>query len=244
MYVEAPANFIFPPASLDSLGPLGPPSRAWGRLFPPFPCQIVYAGLPDAEGREHILRAAKARMEGLGTTGGTTSASARVSAADDKNKLRPATLLGERASNVSAAAPNDASAGAAAAAAPAPDENVRKTTQSQADTSSAAGGGRWARDVDVAWLSQQTKGYSGADLSSLVRNAAMVALREEGERAAGGTAMRAASAVGGSVSVARNGVLVLERRHFEAALSRTEPSSGPEAVAKHERWARQWHVAS
>lgn len=116
------------------------------------------------------------------------------------------------------------------------------------------GGGRWANDVDLTWLSQETKGYSGADLSSLVRNAAMIALREEGEGRKGGggrpvgirDSVNVASAnvsAAGRDDVCTNGVLVLARRHFDTALASTEPSSGPEAVAKHERWARQWHVA-
>lgn len=233
-------------------------------LFFPAPFQIVYAGLPDDEGREHILRAAKARMEGLRTTGAATPAATQLlSAAVDTNRnhegddnLPPASLPEARASTVPTAAataagtPNDASATAGAAAA-ALDESVEKTTPPHPDTNGTSGGsggggdgggGRWARDVDVTWLSQETRGYSGADLSSLVRNAAMVALREEGERAAGG-AGRPASSAGGE-SVGGRGVLVLARRHFETALASTEPSSGPEAVAKHERWARQWHVAS
>lgn len=112
-------------------------------------------------------------------------------------------------------------------------------------SSGGSGGGRWASDVDTTWLSQQTKGYSGADLSSLVRNAAMVALREEEEE--GGQARGYERTVPGGGSntggSSGRGVLVLARRHFEAALANTQPSSGPEAVARHETWARQWHVS-
>lgn len=172
------------------------------------------------------------------------------------------TLPEDRAGNAASApavASTDASATAAATAAALEEEVTTTPQRNHRDTSSTdrsggggghgsgrnrgGGGGRWARDVNVAWLSQQTKGYSGADLSSLVRNAAMVALREEGESAAeGAVRLGSTSAAGGSVG--RSGLLVLARRHFEAALASTEPSSGPEAVAKHERWARQWHVAS
>lgn len=102
------------------------------------------------------------------------------------------------------------------------------------------GAARWASDVDTEWLSRETKGYSGADLTSLVRNAAMAALREQDERfcypSGGG---------GGSGNVDGRSLsqLLLARRHFEAALETTRPSSGAEAIAKHEGWARQWHVA-
>lgn len=183
----------------------------------------------------------------------------------DSNKVLPPTLPAEeRARTVASAAGAGAAAcgdtpapsiavGVAAAPVGAPGDKARKTSTRYPDTDSndgsrgvdgsgrtGGGGGRWARDVDVAWLSQQTKGFSGADLSSLVRNAAMVALREEGE----GVAKVAARQVTAGGSAGGRGLLMLARRHFETALASTEPSSGPEAVAKHERWARQWHVAS
>lgn len=93
-------------------------------------------------------------------------------------------------------------------------------------------------------------------MSSLVRNAAMLALREEGEGQGGGgdeerrrresgprIGGRAAGGRSGAAG-GRSGTLVLARRHFETALASTQPSSGPETVAKHERWARQWRVSS
>lgn len=239
--------------------PSHPSGRPFHLVFTPF--QIVYAGLPDAEGRVHILRAAKARMEGPRTKAAASSASAQLSAADGGNRHRdevsPATLPEEPAKTVTAAAATSGAATPPPAPPPPLEDTGRDTKPLHPDDTSSidggggdgdgsgrtgggggGGGGKWARDVDIAWLSQQTKGYSGADLSSLVRNAALVALREERERAAEG-AVRPASTAGG-----RGGLLVLARRHFETALASTEPSSGPEAVAKHERWARQWHVAS
>lgn len=117
---------------------------------------------------------------------------------------------------------------------------------------SCGGGGRWASDVDPEWLAQQTQGYSGADLSSLVRNAAMASLLEE-EKGRGGEWFHIGGGTKGGGSSSSNcsssssssskGVsLELGRRHFETALMSTEPSSGAEEVAKHETWARQWRV--
>lgn len=258
----------------------------------------MYAGLPDAEGRKHILQAAKARMEGLHTrteTSNDEAAAATVAAATDSAQVSPPTDDIDRVDNTALLPEAPAGEGGATAAvaasvsfahapaarsaavvtpppaskpAPAPAPEVlepeeratRKTPvsvggsiiggggggKSGVRVEGGRGGGRWASDVDAAWLSCETKGFSGADLSSLVRNAAMVALREEGE-----TGDKRVAAVrpevgngSGRRGVGRRArVLVLARRHFETALASTEPSSGPEAVAKHERWARQWHVA-
>lgn len=103
------------------------------------------------------------------------------------------------------------------------------------------GGGRWSSDVDLEWLSQETKDYSGADLSSLVRNAAMAALRgrvlfvTRGENGLNGVD-------GASGADDFELELELTRKNFEAALESTSPSSSAETIARHECWARQWHV--
>ncbi|CAM9442051.1 unnamed protein product [Pylaiella littoralis] len=238
--------------------------------------EIVYAGLPDAEGRQHILQAAKARMEGLRTTGGMVAAEAGAAAGAVTESAKfssgedapPEGRKAECTTPIVAAAAadsTDASATTTAEGAVVLEEPVKKKTVRPDGSSigggggggggsgrTRGGGGRWASDVDLTWLSQQTKGYSGADLSSLVRNTAMIALLEEREGSEGGTTacqvrvsgrnrvdvdIRAAGRDGGT-----DGVLVLARRHFNTALASTEPSSGPEAVARHERWARQWHV--
>ncbi len=250
---------------------------------PPFPLsllQIVYAGLPDAAGRRHILHAAKARMEGRGQ-----GLQAAVAAAADSPRLSlPVTVASGSTRGDEAMPGKREAAGANTAAAPAPAAaaaSIGSTASSTpaiagecasmpprcqegsgtgggsgggGDGSSVAigggsGGGRWASDVDTEWLSQRTNGYSGADLSSLVRNAAMVALREEGEGQGGGGGearrCRESGPRGGSGAAGgRTGALVLARRHFETALASTQPSSAPETVAKHERWARQWRVSS
>ncbi|CAM9333019.1 unnamed protein product [Laminaria digitata] len=158
--------------------------------------EIVYAGLPDLKGRQHILRAAKGRMEDSSTE-------------------------------------------------PPEWAETRKSARRN-NTGDGYRGGRWASDVDMAWLSQQTEGYSGADLSSLVRNAAMASLRAQddghGEGKEGSGRRRVSLGASGN-GAAAEAFLVLTRRHFETALASTRPSSGPEVVARHESWARQWHVA-
>lgn len=118
--------------------------------------------------------------------------------------------------------------------------NGAGTRDPEGDGDGDGGGGRWSSDVDVEWLSQETNNYSGADLSSLVRNAAMAALREQVMFVARGENGR-----GGEDGVAGADLeleLELARRHFEAALESTCPSSGAEAIAKHGGWAQQWHV--
>ncbi|CAN0406390.1 unnamed protein product, partial [Ectocarpus fasciculatus] len=55
--------------------------------------EIVYAGLPDADGRQQILGASKARMEGLSTTAaaatGASTATAAVLTKDERGKASP-----------------------------------------------------------------------------------------------------------------------------------------------------------
>lgn len=205
--------------------------------------QIVYAGLPDAKGRQHILQVAKNRMEGQQGTHSSTSVVIATQTKVDIPPLHPA-------------APLTASPMPPPPAAPVPpnledtiDDTivVAKIAGEGGESTSHGGGGRWAGDVDVEWLSRETEGYSGADLSSLVRNAAMTALQERDEEemgrgVGGGMEVGSRSSAGARGRVAELDFLELARRHFQSALESTSPSSGVEAIEKHERWARQWHV--
>lgn len=212
--------------------------------------QIVYAGLPDLKGRQHILRAAKARMEAVPSPEVPPSpitTTTRASSADTTScKTSPAITIEPDASTPATAAAT------ATAVVAAPDASSELPEWAESGHARARGsstgdgyrGGRWASDVDTAWLSQQTEGYSGADLSSLVRNAAMASLRAQGdENSEGKEGGRCHVSSGAGDNGAATAYLVLARRHFEAALASTRPSSGPEVVARHESWARQWHVA-
>lgn len=129
----------------------------------------------------------------------------------------------------------------------------RMGTDTVEQTASATGGSsaRWSDDVDIDWLSLETERYSGADLSSLVRNAAMSALLEQepqgffvdvgGDRELGASTKTAPRDFGG---ITKGSVqLELARRHFENALETTSPSSGLDVISKHEAWARQWHLS-
>lgn len=228
--------------------------------------QIVYAGLPDADGRQQILGASKARMECLSTTAAAATG-AMVTVAPRSTQLPPPDdsdtttrpLLAPQEMKTAPAVDSFAGASTATAAAVLTRDERGSGSMAHPDRGSSTGGsgrrpvgggsrgGRWASDVDLLWLSRQTEGYSGADLSSLVRNAAMVALREEGGGGGGGGrgGERMTLFVGGGRGIGRKeGVLIITRKHFEAALASTQPSSGTETVAKHERWARQWHVGS
>lgn len=188
----------------------------------------------------HILLAAKARMEGLAKPPPPPPPPPAATATEtDRGEHSSGE---EGASHVVASDPLPANASSQFSVATKPEAG----DQAHAARGSAAGGfygGSWASDVDAAKLSRQTQGYSGADLASLVRNAAMAALQDhEGGGAGEGGCGRSSSGGGsGDGGGSSRGVLVLARRHFETALATTRPSSGSEVVAKHEGWARQWH---
>lgn len=224
--------------------------------------QIVYAGLPDTEGRQHILRAAKARMEGAVVTAASsptftsisTPTSARTSRTRSAAEGTPACVadMHKESGPFASATIGDSTTLDLV--------DHRRTCADDGTSDGGSGGGgdkgdngvmhargKWACDVDTAWLSQQTEGFSGADLSSLMRNAAMAALREQegvekwdGEGRWAGTNNASGEKPG---TEGTENLLILSRRHFCAAIASTQPSSGPDAVAKHERWARQWRVA-
>ncbi|MET1127827.1 MAG: AAA family ATPase, partial [Thermoproteota archaeon] len=72
-----------------------------------------------------------------------------------------------------------------------------------------------AEDVDLELLAAKTEGYSGADLEALVREAALLALRED-------------------VNATR-----VHMRHFNKALTIVRPSITPEMVKFYEDWYQQ-----
>lgn len=70
----------------------------------------------------------------------------------------------------------------------------------------------------------------------------MASLRAQDDEHSEGRGGRRRVSPDGSDNGAATEFLVLARRHFETALASTRPSSGPEVVARHESWARQWYV--
>jgi len=67
-------------------------------------------------------------------------------------------------------------------------------------------------------LAKRTEYYTGADLAALVREAAMLALRE---------------------SIKAGTIKPVEIRHFEEALKRVQPSLSPEQVRRYEEMAKE-----
>ncbi|RLF01688.1 MAG: AAA family ATPase, partial [Thermoprotei archaeon] len=72
-----------------------------------------------------------------------------------------------------------------------------------------------AGDVDLAKIAEITEGYSGSDLALLVREAGMMAMRED-------------------VNIDK-----VYMRHFEAALKKVRPSITPEMIKYYESWAEK-----
>ena len=83
-----------------------------------------------------------------------------------------------------------------------------------------------AEDLDTGWLVQETDGFVGADLESLVREAKMVAIREFVKAMAGHDAQE--------ISLAVSSVKIY-KRHFEEALKRVRPSLDKELRRNAER---------
>nr|WP_187146339.1 CDC48 family AAA ATPase [Thermofilum pendens] len=69
-----------------------------------------------------------------------------------------------------------------------------------------------AEDVDLAEIARKTEGYTGADIEVLVREAGLLALRE-------------------NISIDK-----VYRRHFEEALKKVRPSLTPEIIKFYESW--------
>ncbi|GAB6148236.1 CDC48 family AAA ATPase [Stetteria hydrogenophila] len=78
-----------------------------------------------------------------------------------------------------------------------------------------------AEDVDLREIAEATEGYTGADLAALVREAALIALREDINSP------------------------VVRRKHFEQALQKVKPSVNKQMLEYYQRWletARQMKV--
>ncbi|WP_336359578.1 CDC48 family AAA ATPase [Haladaptatus sp. ZSTT2] len=90
---------------------------------------------------------------------------------------------------------------------PAPDEAARR-----AILAVHLAGKPLAADVDADTLATDTRGYSGADLRSVVRQAAMYAIREF------------AAEIGPEAATSRAAELVIRESHFAQALEQVEPS--------------------
>jgi transitional endoplasmic reticulum ATPase len=72
-----------------------------------------------------------------------------------------------------------------------------------------------AEDVDLERIAETTEGYAGSDLALLVREAGMLAMRE-------------------NVSADK-----VHMRHFEEALRKVRPSLTPEMLKFYESWAEK-----
>ena len=78
-----------------------------------------------------------------------------------------------------------------------------------------------AEDVDLEAIAEKTEGYTGADLEALCREAAMLAVRENLEKA------------GKPVSTE------VHMRHFEKAMQVIQPSLTPEDIRRYEKLAKE-----
>ena len=108
-----------------------------------------------------------------------------------------------------------------------------------------------ALDVDLAALAAATAGFSGADIATLCRTAAMMPLRKLLEVARGGAG---AGGSGGVDAVRRalaesgitdgRGVAALqmqvERKHFDDALAGTRPSVSAADARRFEQWMAEY----
>lgn len=88
-------------------------------------------------------------------------------------------------------------------------------------------------DLNAVALDERCEGFSGADLSALVREAGLAVVKELSAAAdAAAAGMSSASALGFSSDVNGKGSAIVPpricRRHFEAALSKVKPSVSPQ----------------
>ncbi|CAM9512107.1 unnamed protein product [Discosporangium mesarthrocarpum] len=206
--------------------------------------EVVYAGLPDAEGRRHILSALRARTQrACAESAGMGTRSVAVVVPGGGGGWGDPVVGGEGQGHFEGVMADD---DCTLPAGPRWEERENQLEQAKVPEGESGGnwgsgqgagaGGRWAGDVDLEWLSGRvTEGYSGADLSSLVRNAAMAAFQEvlDGEGRGGGDGV---CGTGIRVGVP----LEIAQRHFVLALAATGPSSSPEVVRRHESWAQEW----
>lgn len=98
-------------------------------------------------------------------------------------------------------------------------------------------------DVDLAQLAARTDGYSGADIASVCRTAAMMPMRrilEEGRRTHGNNvaAMQKMLADRGVSEAAAK--LPVEMAHFLDAIAATKPSVGHADAKKYEQWMAEF----
>ncbi|MFZ8855249.1 MAG: CDC48 family AAA ATPase, partial [Thermofilaceae archaeon] len=77
-----------------------------------------------------------------------------------------------------------------------------------------------AEDVDLAEIAKRTEGYTGADLEVLVREAGLLALRED-------------------INIQK-----VYARHFEEALKKVKPSLTPDIVKFYETWSERFRRAT
>jgi ATPases of the AAA+ class len=77
-----------------------------------------------------------------------------------------------------------------------------------------------AGDVNLEELAKRTEGYTGADIAAVVREAAMLALRE-------------------TIKEKTPSAKPVSMKHFEEALKRIPPSLSPEDIRRYEEMARR-----
>lgn len=83
-------------------------------------------------------------------------------------------------------------------------------------------------DADFDRLARKTKGYSGADLSSLCKEAAMEPLRIQVEEL-----KKAGKSIG---DADKDSVQPVSYKHFKAPLKRVKPSVSPDDLLQYEEW--------
>ena len=93
-----------------------------------------------------------------------------------------------------------------------------------------------AEGVDLAAVADGAEGYSGADLSALVREASWAALKEAyAAEAPAGALLASAAAAAGGAEVGPVAGLAVTAAHFRAALARCSPSVSEEDRRRYER---------
>lgn len=114
---------------------------------------------------------------------------------------------------------------------PLPDEEGRKQLLETLlkDNHAANNSSRESSDIDIDELTDRTDGFSGADIRSLVSEAAMGPLRELALQHGGNLQSVAAAHVG-----------AVCKRHFEAALETVAPSVSPHDLTRHLQWNQQF----
>ncbi|CAM9321569.1 unnamed protein product, partial [Phaeothamnion confervicola] len=229
--------------------------------------KAVYVGLPDAADRREILELQRRRMgraSAVAVSAAATSAAATSAAVTSAAVTSTATTS---AAAMSAAATSAAAASAAVMTSAAATTDVINAAVAKTATggygASGTGAGAsadphvtWDDDVDLGWLAAATDGYSGADLTALVRNAAMAALEPllpallaaEGDvgthldSAAGAEAAGGCDGGGAAFRLSEEAApwsVALQRRHFEEALAATAPSCGTEEARQLAAWGQR-----